>query len=279
MRLGPTFHRSFALRRNQVQDVLDVAYRSELDSDDGNWTRQSLRLSSSIGTRQAESAPRYAYGAGLLDKSNKLTLFGKIVHRNDPMLEKYETMWLMHYFFSAPHGFGPTYWNEIVRTRFRTSDSINKVTLTEQIADHIKTAEGRELSPRYARSCANIFLNSYTTTDGWAALGILEKLDEEQYLVKEPEELPARAFNVALVDFWVHRFPGRITINLEELYAEGGLTSLFMIGAGRINNYLHVLQQEGVVDVFRVAPPYQVALLDPDPAFALERLYSDGDAY
>lgn len=119
VRLGNTFHRSFKLRRNQIQDVLQVAYEHEVKPNSGSWDREILRETSSIGTVQAASAPRYAYGTGLLDSENKLTEFGRLAYKHDPMLERSATQWLMHYYLSAPNGFGPSYWYNIVSTRFR----------------------------------------------------------------------------------------------------------------------------------------------------------------
>jgi hypothetical protein len=276
-RLGATFHRSFRLRRNQVQDVLRVAHEAEIQSDAKSLMRDSLRATTSIGTVQAQSAPRYAYGSGLLDEKNKLTLFGKLVYEHDPMLEKQATLWLMHYYLSSPHGFGPSYWYNIVSTRFRVNDTVNKGSLIEQITDHVSQTEERELDSRYAKSCANIFLGAYSDVEGLSSLGILRELESDTYIVEDPEPVPVWAFAVALLDFWQHQFPNRIALELEELYADGGLTSIFMIGAGRINRYLNTLQQAGMVDVYRVAPPYQAALLSPDPAFALDRLYTNED--
>ncbi|GIK53428.1 MAG: hypothetical protein BroJett014_24010 [Planctomycetota bacterium] len=255
-----------------------VAYDSDSQEASGNWNREDLRETSSIGTRQAESAPRYAYGAGLIDENNKLTKFGKLVYENDPMLERVATIWLIHYYLSAPNGFGPSYWNEIVVTRFRTSDAISKENLAEQIIEHVQHTEERELASRYGQSFANVFLKTYSEPDGLSNLGILRETESEKlYLVEEPDPPPVWAFAVALLDFWQFQFPNRVTVNLDELYADGGLTSIFMIGEGRINRYLRTLQQEGIVDVFRVAPPYQVVLLKPDPTLALDRLYTHDD--
>ncbi len=278
-RLGATFHRTFPLRRNQIQDVLQTIYESESNSNTGDWSREVLRETTSIGTRQAESAPRYAYGSGLLDGNNKLTQFGKLVYENDPMLEKESTLWLMHYYLSSPNGYGPSYWHDIVATRFRISETIYKEALAEQIAAHVANVEDRDFASRYAKSCANILLKTYTELDGLALLGIMQTGENENYYVlQEPDPPPVFAFAVALLDFWQYQFPNRLTINLDELYVDGGLISIFMIGEGRLNRYLRSLQQEGIVDVFRVAPPYQVVLLNPDLPYVLDRLYSNDDS-
>jgi hypothetical protein len=270
-RLGASFHRSFSLRRNQIYDVLNVAYQTDEDS---SWKKTDLRQTSSIGTRQAESAPRYAYGTGMLDNQNNLTEFGKLVFEHDPMLERPETLWLMHYYLSAPNGFGPTYWHSLVLSQFLVSNRFGKDVLTNAITEHVYEEEQRELGIRYAKSCANVFLKTYTSVDGLSALGILQEEADKTYLVTEPQLPPLWAFAVALLDYCQYQYPQQMTINLADLYREGGLTTIFMLGEGRFNRYLHDLQRESLVEVYRVAPPYQLVLVNPDPAVPLAKLYT-----
>lgn len=276
-RLGATFHRTLSFRRNQIQALLRVIYEAKTNSVSSDW-RQLLRENSSIGTRQLEAIPRYAYGSGLVDEKYNLTDFGNFIVKYDPLLETPATLWLIHYYLSASNGLGPTYWHDIVATRFRTGDIISKEALIEQIAGNIQKTEGRNIDGKHLQACANIFLNVYAETDGLQNLGILSEIEYKKlYQVLTPSPPPLWAFAVALLDYWRYQFPNQLTINLENLYADGGLTSIFMIGSGRINNYLRLLQEEGFVDVYRVAPPYQVVLLNSDISQALLNLYTRND--
>jgi hypothetical protein len=46
-----------------------------------------------------------------------------------------------------------------------------------------------------------------------------------------------------------------------------------MIGKGRMNSILEEMQQEGVLELYRVAPPYQIVLLRNDKELALRKMY------
>jgi hypothetical protein len=271
-RIGTIFHESFSFSRPAISTVMSVATTTVLSRD----LHATLREQTHLGQNYIKAMPQYARGAGLLTMDNRLTPFGAKALAYDPLLEHQATQWLMHYFLSAPHGPGPRFWYEFVRTRFRSGDEFTKSSLAEQLVDHVSTTDSKELKMDSAISTATVFTGTYTKEDGLNRLGIIE-IDNDRCYVLDPEPVPVWAFAVALLDFWQHQFPTRIALDLEELYADGGLTSIFMIGAGRINRYLNTLQQAGMVDVYRVAPPYQVALLSPDSAFALDRLYTSED--
>jgi hypothetical protein len=98
------------------------------------------------------------------------------------------------------------------------------------------------------------------------------------YRVLEPDPPSAWAFGYALLHYWRSQFGDQLTINLDELYKEDGLGAIFLCGAGRVNRLLTILQAEGFLDLFRVAPPYQVVLLRSDPQDLLHKMYSTHDA-
>lgn len=100
-------------------------------------------------------------------------------------------------------------------------------------------------------------------------------MGDGRYLVQEPDPPSVWAFGLALLDYWRATYgEGRLTINLDDLSAPGALGDIFLIGGGRINRYLQQLADEGYVEVYRLAPPYQVVLRQTDPAPLLEKLYA-----
>lgn len=185
----------------------------------------------------------------------------------------------MHYFISADHGVGPSFWFNIVSTRFRIGDEINRDDIAADIELAHLQAEGKEIKANNAKSTATIFLNSYTEPDALGGLGILEEVEDGLYQVLEPDPPSVWVFGLALIDYWQARYGfDRLTINLDDLYEDGGLGDIFLMGGGRINQYLHQLQEEGVVELFRVAPPYQLVLVQSDPAPLLKKIYALDDA-
>ena len=181
----------------------------------------------------------------------------------------------MHYHLSAPQGPGPAFWHELVMTRFRSGNEFTASEIAEQIGQSYQKTEGEPLAERSARSTATIFLGTYTKQDGLCNLKILQELGDNRYRVNDDlDPPPAWAVAYAILDFWEAQLQGRKTINLDELTEENGVANVFMIGAGKIASVLQKMQLEGFVDLFRVAPPYQVVLLRSDMDAILERLYA-----
>jgi len=180
----------------------------------------------------------------------------------------------MHYHLSAPQGPGPAYWHELVITRLKPGDEFSKTELIDQVNNFLINSHEKQLSiEKTIRPTINAFLGTYTKKDGLESLGILKTTDDVVYRVLEPEVPPTLVVAYALCDFWQARFSNLTTINLNDLYGEQGLTSLFMISKGRLNAMLEEMQREGMLELFRVAPPYQVVLLSREVGSILEKLY------
>jgi hypothetical protein len=274
-RLGAVFHEAFSLSRPALKAVLEVRMDPSTAT---SWTPETardelLRQRTGLGTRQVKAVPRYAVGAGLLGAAYAATKLGAAVSIHDPLLETSATQWLMHYHLSAPHGPGPAFWHDVVVSHFKPGQEFTSNDIAAHISDFVERTEGKRLAPRSAQSTATVMLGSYTKPDGLQRLGLLESLSDGRFRVQEPEPPPVAAFGVALVDYWQARFGSRLTVNLDELSGDRGLGSLFLVGSGRLGSLLRSLQAEGYVDVYRVAPPYQVVLLRPDMDSLLGWMY------
>jgi hypothetical protein len=266
-KLGLTFHRSFSLSRPSVAQVLALA------RDGHRISRETLGSRTSLGTIYQEAMPRYARGTGLLDSNHRLTGVGASVAQHDPHLNGLGTQWLMHYHLSAPHGPGPAFWHELVITRFRRGNRFSAAQLTDQVAAFVEATTGKQMLPRSVRSTVTVFLGTYLKPDGLGQLGFLREEDSGQCCVTAPSPPPLWAVAYALIDYWQAHYGGRLTINLSDLFSERGFAPLFMLGQEQLLSLLNDLQEEGVVELYRVAPPYQVVLVQPDLDLALRRLY------
>ena len=276
-RLGLTFHRTFPLKRSSVSKVITII-RSQSNENEKNISKSLFRELSSLGTVQVASMPRYAFGSGLIDDQYKLTVFGEMAVSHDPLLDQLGTQWLIHYHLSSPHGPGPAYWHELVATRFRPGDEFTQSEIIEQLNDFIKRTEGQELSSRSLEGSASAFLNTYSQNEGLGKLGLLEKVDTGRYLALQPDYPSPWVLGYALLDYWQAQYVERMAIPLESLYGERSLGGIFLIGPGRINTLLRELQEEGMVEVQRFVPPYEVMLLHREVTAMLEKLYGSVEA-
>ena len=269
-RLGVTFHRTFSLIRPSVTKIIQLAQEM---GDKQPLDRKTIRQRTDLGTIYVEAMPRYGFGTGLLDRENHLTILGSVVCHYDPLLENVATQWLMHYHLSAPHGPGAAFWNDLVVHRFLIGEEFSHAQIAAQIYDFV--ASIREKPPREedAETSATIFLGTYTKADGLSSLGILEEIRTKNFRVLDPDPPPTWVVAYALLDFWKAQFSNLITINLSDLYGEKGITSLFMISKGRLNAMLEEMQREGMLELYRIAPPYQVVLLRREEQPILEKLY------
>jgi hypothetical protein len=275
IRLRTVFHESFSLSRDSLRQIMIIisAHTEEFHSMSAADKENLYRDMTQLGTRYVKAMPRFAVGTGLIDTMHNFTDFGWYAYGNDQELQQPGTQWLMHYFLSAPHGPGPAFWHELVVTRFRTGDEFTTEEIAAQIGEFVAANEGKQLAARSARSTATVFLGTYTKEEGLGRLGILQSIGANRYRVQEPDLPPTWAFAYALLDYWHAQFGNLLTVNMDTLYGERGLTSLFLCGAGRLNMILRTMQSEGYVDIYRVAPPYQVVLLRQDREPLLQKLY------
>jgi len=224
--------------------------------------------------------PRYARGSGLLHIENDgLTTLGRYVFEKDIDLSYIGTQWLMHYHLSAPHGPGPLFWHLLVTRFLRPGDRVNSRTVARWIAEGLSQAGQQVPDERALQSTATIFLGTYARSEGLEALGILRQLDNDRrkdassYEVCVAESPTRWAFAYALADYWEHHYPNQVTIPLSELSQPGGLRSVFWLEQGALMRLLQTLKSEGVLDVYRVAPPYQVVKHWDGKELFLERIY------
>lgn len=273
VRLGPTFHRSFHLVRTAVSDVLKVAGRNDLSGALNG--REAIRIETHLGSVYIQAMPRYGVGSGLLNSFSSLSTFGAYALQYDSPLSQPVTQWLMHYHLSAPNGPGPVFWHELVKTWFRSGDEFSDKQIIEQISDIYLQDKGKSFSEKSARKTATAFLGTYTHQDCLGDLKIIEKVTEDRYQVLDPEPPETWVVGFGVLQWWDTCATDQQTINLSDLYGENGITDLFMIGRGRLNSVLEEMQQEGLIELYRVAPPYQVVMLRNDKEFVLRKIYGD----
>jgi hypothetical protein len=261
-----TFHRTFTLSRSSISKILYLAQEKP------GFIKSDLASYTDLGTIYQEAMPRYANRAGLLDEKNQLTAFGRYAAQSDPALEKPGTQWLLHYHLSAPHR--PTaFWHFLVTRRFVPGNTFTAEDLVSDLKTFLQQAAGKDPAPRSVRSAVTVFIGSYLKSDGLKRIGLIEERGQGSYYIPDVNPPPVWALGYALAEYWQAHYGERLTVNLDDLTG-ARFAGLFLLGEIGLTNLLMQLKQEGMVDLFRISRPYQVVLLQPNPEFALERLYA-----
>jgi hypothetical protein len=259
------FHETFAISRSSLYQILINSKQT------GKLNRKFL-AETILGINYQKAMPRYANRAGLLDEKNQLTAFGRYAAQSDPALEKPGTQWLLHYHLSAPHR--PTaFWHFLVTRRFVPGNTFTAEDLVSDLKTFLQQVAGKEPAPRSVRSAVTVFIGSYLKSDGLKRLGLIEERGQGSYHIPDVNPPPVWALGYALAEYWQAHYGERLTVNLDDLTG-ARFAGLFLLGEIGLTNLLMQLKQEGLVDLFRISRPYQVVLLQPNPEFALERLYA-----
>lgn len=259
------FHETFCLSRASLSQLLNVTHQT-------GTLKSEFLISTSLGTNYQKAMPRYAYRAGLLDERRCLTLFGNFTAERDPNLEKTSTQWLLHYHLTAPHG--PTaFWHYLVTHWFVPGNTFTADQLTDDLAEFLQREKRKVPSLRSIRSTITIFTGTYLKRDGLSRLGMLEEVEKNTYHVPRVSQPPIWALGYALADYWQAHYGERLTVNLDDL-SGNRFAGLFLLGESGFNELLLQLKQEGMIDLYRTAHPYQVVLLQPSLKYALEKLYA-----
>lgn len=260
-----SFHETFSFSRASIAQILSKAVV------DGKLDR-GLLANTFLGSNYQKAMPRYAFRAGLFDEKKHLTPFGRFVTEHDPGLEKASTQWLLHYHLTAPHG--PTaFWHYLVTQRFLPGNTFRATDLFEDLTMFLRREVGKSPASRSVRSAISVFIGTYLKSDGLNRLGILLEEKEGTYRVLAVDTPPIWVLGYALAEYWQANYGERLTVNLDELASEN-FAGIFLLGARRFTNLLVELKQEGFIDLYRIAHPYQIVLLQTDLEFALERLYA-----
>ena len=262
-KLGMTFHRTFPLSRQRLRRVLETAQQ-------GDTSYGVLRENTTFGTGQVKSAQNYAVATGLVDKQAP-TAFAQRVMSTDLDMEAPETQWVLHFNMASPYGLAPEFWRYLVNIVFTLGQSWTSKEVAVALAD-FQAQEG-ESTEEQAQRAATAFLGTYSQADGLGNLGILRS-EGNSYFVEEPSPPPIGAFAYLLARHWDVTWPGRVSVNLDDVSGPDGLAPLLVMNRSNTNGRLSELQSQGLLTLQRKVPPFQVTRLWDSADALLERLYA-----
>jgi hypothetical protein len=273
-RLGPSFHRTFALNRPAILQILRLVKDYQARAVTGRVLNfELIAEGTSLGPVYIAAMRRYAFACGLLDKQERLTELGDCVLAHDPNLQAPATCWAMHYHLSSPQGVGPSFWADLVKNRLRCGDELDRTALAKFVQETSPSNSGEAVSAQIASQAATVFLGTYSKSDALGPLGFLEQAESGSYSVKEPNQPSLHVFAYVLADYWRANWGDVVGVNIGRLSEPGSPGALLLMGSGSINRYLGELQTAGFAVVQRRTPPFQVNRNWSNPAQFLEKLY------
>lgn len=271
-RIGLAFHESFALNLPSVSAILKLSRTNE-----GRITPRIIADQTSLGPNYVRSMPQYARATGLMEMgSYRLTPLGEAVCLHDPNLENPTTLWVMHYHLSAPNGPGPAFWSHLVTKYLALGKDVYRADVAQEISRFQVSQVGKaDVKERTARSTATVFLGTYTKSDALGHLGLIRIISERDgYLqISESQSPPSGVVAFALADHWATHFGEQITVSLSELARDDGFARVMWMNYRQLDEVLIALKRENIVDLYRVAPPYQVVRQWSNKGELLARLY------
>lgn len=287
-----SFHETFKLDRVRLAVIAQVAIQYG-----GSFTASQLEAETSLGKNMRVAFPRWGIRTGLLvartgvDREGDLTArgvtqdyflttLGNQIATRDPQFVHPDTLWLLHLMLRTNYGPGPLFWTGLFDQHVRAGQTISRSDVSQQISALQYEAFGKSPSEESCKRAATIFLRTYADDECLGPLGLLSARGPDEFRVGLPRQFPSVwAFSYALSDYWARTAGDSSTLNLELLFASGGLAESLYLDRESVDGYLRTLKNEGVLDVFRVAPPYQVARhWDDHTEFqrdSLQRMFDD----
>ncbi len=273
-RLSTAFHETFPLNLPSISAILRLACDTN-----GQLTSAIIRENTSLGTRYVKSMPRYARGCGLLEMGTfQPTHFGKLVCNHDPNLSHPATLWMMHYHLCAPHGPGPAYWYNLIAHCLPFYEDVSDAAMTSATARLLEAEQpGDALQPDTIKAAVTVFRRTYARTDGLGRLGFLQESKQKGSIyvyVSAPQLPPPGVVAYALADYWAGQpYAFQKTVSLSEFARDDGFARLMWMDPHNLEETLDILRRDGVLELFRTAPPYQVSRLWSCKEDLLARLY------
>lgn len=272
-RIGLSFHESFSLNLPAVSKIINLSFTNE-----GRIDQTVIKAQTSLGPNYVKSMPKYARASGLMKMgSYQLTPLGEAVCLHDPNLINPTTLWAMHYHLSAPNGPGPAFWSNLITNYLVFGKEVSRSGVAEEISRFRMSQDSKaDVKVRTAQSTATVLLGTYTKSDALGQLGLIGGTSERDgyFRVSESQSPPSGVVAFALADHWETHFGEQQTVSLSELARDDGFARVMWMNYQQFDNILMDLKHKNIVDLYRIAQPYQVARLWSSKAQLLSDLYS-----
>lgn len=252
-RLTDNFHGNLAGESGKLFVALQAVWSQYPDK----TTSKDLESLTDLGVKMRPAYLNWLRGFGLATSAPKgggvvPTEFGKLVAESK-LLEGSDVQWLMHYFMAAPSGPGPQFWHDAVchfsalRAPFTKTDWTDYFNSRPVVADSVEKQWPRFRDAYVSEMLSNLRL-----------IRVMGNSGSDLEFDPPIRRCGANVFACVLIDHWMVHWSDLVSVEIERLFEDGGIADVMLLTRDDVDEYLGELASHGLVDVFRIAPPYQI---------------------
>jgi hypothetical protein len=260
------FSKNFNFERDTLARILQVL------AEKPNTSRDELMTLVLVGSVEVAGLIGWIGKLGLRNNERRtLSALGRSVVKCDPYLENVGTMWLLHYQLSQ---------NREAEVWFYLTNKFlpNKFKFTSQEAlEYLQEAGIGQQSPKHLKNDVRIYLRAFAETQGLKRIQFLEKIGKNEY--QKSLAIGIHPYLVAYViyDQREKYYPTISTIRIGELLsADGNVGKVFLLDQEKLEEFLHQLRFEGLVDVSHTGGLDQVGFIYKDSVLSILEKYYQG---
>ncbi|NEO28489.1 MAG: DUF4007 family protein [Kamptonema sp. SIO4C4] len=266
------FHGTFALKKDDLRKILEVAAEEE----GLNHKQEELMKRTGLGNKKISPIKSWAIRSGFITDKH-LSPEGKIIRQQDYYLQSPITDWFMHFYLSFG-GYGlqpppatPTEWGGWPYLVF---DFLPKQTIftLEQLVDSASMVF--EESPKQIKKNFRYLLRAYTESHALLQCHFLTQ-EKETYIASQAPLPHPYLIGYFLAKLWERDFGETTSVLTEQIFKQPmGLGAILGIEDDLLQGCLNQLETLALIEQRRTVPPEQVVRQWSSPLDLLEKAYA-----
>jgi hypothetical protein len=276
-KLQLSFHTSFALKKEDLKKILDVAKETPGLDD----SIENLIEKTGLGNKKVGPMKSWAVRAGLVSK-NELSAEAESILDKDPYLTSSITDWFMHFYLSfgdkgltktpgEPFEWGGWSWFVYSflpeQLTFRTDNLIYEAS---QVFED-ETSQKLEKKLRYV-------LRAYTESEALESCQFIQKITTNKYVAGEASLPNPYLICYFLAKLWQRDYGNTTSIVTDEvLNHKMGLAPVLGLEPATLQEQLNKLETFGLIEQRRTVPPFQIVRRWDSPLSLLDQAYAFTD--
>lgn len=273
-KLQLSFHTSFALKKEDLRKILDVAK----ESDGLSSTLEQLMAKTGLGNKKVGPMKSWAARSGLISESH-LSPVGRVIIDKDAYLKSSTTDWFMHFYLSLgdkglaavpnePSEWGG--WSWFVYSFLPANSNFRAENITYEANQVFENETPKKLEKNF-----RYVLRAYTESAALESCNFLQKVDGDKYFTGEADLPNPYLICYFLAKIWERDYGETMSVITDEvLNHKMGLAPVLGLEPDALQEQLNKLETFGLIEQRRTVPPFQIIRRWDSPLSLLEQAYA-----